>query len=96
MSAQPPCGDHGTYAARPPTFDALHLDQTEGIEPPAITASQAGIAASDRAASIVTRPAPEMSAERLRLGSLRSPTIRPSLSLRKRLQDESQIGNPLV
>jgi len=41
-----------------------HLDQTEGIEPPAITASQAGIAANDRAAAIVTqRPTPEMSAE---------------------------------
>ena len=42
-----------------------HLDQTEGIEPPAITASQAEIAANDRSAAIVTqRPAPEMSAER--------------------------------
>jgi len=25
MSAQLPCGDHGTHAARPRPFDALHL-----------------------------------------------------------------------
>jgi hypothetical protein len=45
-------------------FDALPFDQTEGIERPAITASQAGIAGNDRARrSRTQRPAPEMSAE---------------------------------